>query len=204
MDNFISPVPYGSMKNVSFSKDMSLTSPVNSILVAPYRGVVVYNRDFDECSKGIKIKHYYDDKIVYSEFCNAGRNFVSHGDSVRQGQTIGQFSTEDITYSIKNDNDSKIDVPPFFRARPNEKPVSSYNNRETEKETDVKPASKEKEKNNKQKKDKNQSPFDDVDNPFMSLLLSPLGAVGSVLGKPKSDFRAPVREEIDRIKKIIK
>ena len=210
MENFINPAAYGSMNTSHTSKKVRLSSYPNSVLVSPYNGVTMTVKDKD-CLNGIRIKHFYDEQILYSTFCNVGRIFVSSGDSVRQGQTIGQFSGDDIIFYVENDNDRKVDVPALFISRKKDeyagktpKKVKDNKDGDEEEKYDGKPKNKKTTTTTTTQKDYNPKRYgDEIPNPVLDLFLSPLGAVGSVLGKPKTN-PLNLREDIERIKKIMK
>lgn len=108
-NQFSNPATYGDYKISSFSKEMKLDSFPNSILVAPFDGVVVPNKKRN-CKNGISIKHNFNNEVLYSNFCDVGVSFISVGDYVRQNTTIGQFGSEQIIYSVENANGDKINI----------------------------------------------------------------------------------------------
>jgi len=200
MERFSNPAPYGEMKSSIMSKSVDLISYPNSKLTNPYDGVIVFDRT-PSCENLIKIKHEFNGENLYSEFCNVGKSFVSPGDRIRQGQIIGYFSDDKISYSIKNDDDKKIDVSKYMRGVEKRK-----------EETVTTKPEKEEPKVEKPKNDNNK----DVGsgNIFLDTLLSPFSianditsGVGREIKKSfKEDYinNKRLTEQIDKIKKIIK
>jgi hypothetical protein len=186
MERFINPAPYGNMKSSIMSKSVDLISYPNSKLINPYDGVIVFDRT-PSCENLIKIKHEFNGDNVYSEFCNVGKSFVSPGDRIKQGQIIGHFTDDRIGYSIKNDDDKKLDVSKYMEGFKPKKEINKI---------DV---------GNK-----------DVGsgNIFLDTLLSPFSIANDItsgVGKEikksfKEDYGGNKRltEQIDKIKKIIK
>lgn len=196
MEKFINPAPYGNMKSSMMSKSVDLISYPNSKLVNPYNGVIVFDRT-PSCENLIKIKHEFNGDNVYSEFCNVGKSFVSPGDRIKQGQIIGHFTDDRIGYSIKNDDDKKLDVSKYM---------------EGFKTKDEEP---------KKEEPKKEEPKIDIDNKdvgsgniFLDTLLSPFSIANDItsgVGKEikkafKEDYSNNKRltEQIDKIRKIIK
>ena len=114
MEKFINPAPYGNMKSSMMSKSVDLIAYPNSKLINPYDGVIVFDRT-PSCENFIKIKHEFNGDDIYSEFCNVGKSFVSPGDRIKQGQIIGHFTDDRISYSIKNNDDKKLDVSTYMK-----------------------------------------------------------------------------------------
>ena len=114
MEKFINPAPYGNMKSSMMSKSVDLISYPNSKLINPYDGVIIFDRT-PSCENFIKIKHEFNGDDIYSEFCNVGKSFVSPGDRIKQGQIIGHFTDDRISYSIKNNDDKKLDVSTYMK-----------------------------------------------------------------------------------------
>ena len=114
MEKFINPAPYGNMKSSMMSKSVDLIAYPNSKLINPYDGVIVFDRT-PSCENFIKIKHEFNGDDIYSEFCNVGKSFVSPGDKIKQGQIIGHFTDDRISYSIKNNDDKKLDVSTYMK-----------------------------------------------------------------------------------------
>jgi hypothetical protein len=201
MEKFINPAPYGNMKSSAMSKSIDLISYPNSKLINPYNGVVIFDRT-PSCENLIKIKHEYNGENVYSEFCNVGKIFVSSGDRLKQGDTIGYFPEDRVVYSIKTDDDKKLDVSRYMNGF----------------ETKKKESKKEDPKKEDPKKETPKINTTDGNprnrNIFLDLLLSPIGIANDVVsdvGKGikksfKEDYSSNKRltEQIDKIKKIIK
>ena len=200
MERFINPAPYGDMKSSIMSKSIDLISYPNSKLINPYDGVIVFDRT-PSCDNSIKIKHEFNGDNVYSEFCNVGKTFVSPGDRIKQGQIIGHFTDDKIGYSIKNDDDKKLDVSKYMRGieKRKEEPVITKPEREEP----------------KVKEPKNDNNNDvGSGNIFLDTLLSPFSIANDItsgIGKDikkafKEDYNSNKRltEQIDKIKKIIK
>lgn len=114
MEKFINPAPYGNMKSSMMSKSVDLIAYPNSKLINPYDGVIIFDRT-PSCENFIKIKHEFNGDDIYSEFCNVGKSFVSPGDRIKQGQIIGHFTDDRIIYSIKNNDDKKLDVSTYLK-----------------------------------------------------------------------------------------
>ena len=114
MEKFINPAPYGNMKSSMMSKSVDLIAYPNSKLINPYDGVIIFDRT-PSCENFIKIKHEFNGDDIYSEFCNVGKSFVSPGDRIKQGQIIGYFTDDRISYSIKNNDDKKLDVSTYLK-----------------------------------------------------------------------------------------
>lgn len=180
-NQFSNPATYGDYKISSFSKEMKLDSFPNSILVAPFDGVVVPNKKRN-CKNGISIKHNFNNEVLYSNFCDVGVSFISVGDYVRQNTTIGQFGSEQIIYSVENANGDKININDLMKGA---------TVRKSEERT-TRPV-----KSNQIKKKEKQKDYEGTPNPFMDLLLSPLSIAKDVFGKKS------LKEELERIKKLM-
>jgi len=206
MEKFTNPAPYGNMKSSIMSKSVDLISYPNSKLINPYDGVIVFDRT-PSCENLIKIKHEFNGDNVYSEFCNVGKSFVSPGDRIKQGQIIGHFTDDRIGYSIKNDDDKKLDVSKYMEGFKTKK--------EDPKKEDPK---KEEPKKEDPEKEINKLDVGNKDvgsgNIFLDTLLSPFSIANDItsgVGKEikkafKEDYGGNKRltEQIDKIKKIIK
>jgi len=207
-ETFIKPVRFGEMKTSIISpKTATLKSYPNDKIYAPYTGVVVYNpTPTKDCSNEILIHHIFRDDSVYSQFCNAKKVYVSNGDNVRQGDMIGEFGDEDITYVIKNKKDSKLELQPFFTSqeKSKEEPVGKKEDKKKEKEKEVEPVKKKKDTGNDyDKKFNNKKGYQSSGNVFLDTLLLPFAPTDMILGRP-DETNEELTEEIQRIKKIIK
>jgi hypothetical protein len=212
MEKFINPAPYGNMKSSMMSKSVDLISYPNSKLINPYDGVIIFDRT-PSCENFIKIKHEFNGDDIYSEFCNVGKSFVSPGDRIKQGQIIGHFTDDRISYSIKNNDDKKLDVSTYMKGVG---PKKEDPKKEDPKKEDPK---KEDPKKNK--------PILDIGNKnvgsgnvFLDTLLSPFSIANDItkgVGKNIKDAGKNIKnalkedygnnkrlvEQIDKIKKII-
>jgi hypothetical protein len=201
MEKFINPAPYGNMKSSVMSKSVDLISYPNSKIVNPYNGVVVFDRT-PSCENSIKIKHEYNGEHIYSEFCNVGKTFVSSGDRLKQGDTIGYFTDDRISYSIKTDDDKKQDVSKYMNGFESKKEESKKEDPKKEEPKNLEPKIDTTDRSPKNR------------NIFLDLLLSPIGIANDVVSDVgrdikksfKEDYSSDKRltEQIDKIKKIIK
>ena len=207
MEKFINPAPYGNMKSSMMSKSVDLISYPNSKLINPYDGVIIFDRT-PSCENFIKIKHEFNGDDIYSEFCNVGKSFVSPGDRIKQGQIIGHFTDDRISYSIKNNDDKKLDVSTYMKG--------------------VGPKKEDPKKEDPKKEDpKKNKPILDIGNKnvgsgnvFLDTLLSPFSIANDItkgVGKNIKDAGKNIKkafkedygnnkrlvEQIDKIKKII-
>jgi hypothetical protein len=201
MGRFTNPVPYGEMKSSIMSKSVDLISYPNSKLINPYDGVIVFDRT-PSCENLIKIKHEFNGENLYSEFCNVGKSFVSPGDRIRQGQIIGYFTDDKIMYSIKNDDDKKLDVSKYMRGieKRKEEPKKEEPKKEEPKKETI--------KLNNDDKDVGSG------NVFLDTLLSPFSIANDITSGVGREIKKSFKEEyssnkrlteqIDKIKKIIR
>jgi hypothetical protein len=194
--SFINPSTYGEIKFID-NKNASLISHPNSKLSSPYAGVVVYDMTPD-CENSIKIKHSFNNEIVYSVFCGIGQQIVANGDKIKQGEMIGKFGDNKIKYFIVDSDDRKKPLENFFN--PKEKSDNKKDKITTTTTT------------LKQKSSDNELP-----NPFMDILLSPFSLATSLGQEIKKDVKGlfskkkkddeekdSLTEEILRIKKLMK
>jgi hypothetical protein len=198
MNNYLfqNPATYGQFKPTD-AESASLISYPNSKLSSPYAGVVVYDMTPD-CENSIKIKHYFNDEIVYSVFCGVSQQTVSNGDKVKQGEMIGKFGEDKIKYFIVDSEDKKKPLQNFFN------PKEQSDNKKDKTTTTTTTL--------KRKYSDNELP-----NPFMDVLLSPFSLVTSLgqeikkdvkglFSKNKKDYeeKDSLTEEVLRIKKLMK
>jgi hypothetical protein len=198
--SFQNPATYGQFK-LTDTKSASLISYPNSKLSSPYAGVVVYDMTPD-CENSIKIKHSFNDEIVYSVFCGVSQQMVSNGDKVKQGEMIGKFGDDKIKYFIVDSEDRKKPLENFFN------PKEKRDNKKDKTTTTTTTL--------KQKPSDNELP-----NPFMDILLSPFSLATSLGQEIKKDVKGlfskkkkedkkddeekdSLTEEVLRIKKLMK
>lgn len=191
---FTNPAQYGQISLLD-DKNAELISNPNTYLYAPSGGVVIEELR-PKCNNQIKIKHLVGEDIVFSVFCGVENIIVSNGDRIKSGEAIGSFGNDKIKYFIVDSNDKKIPISPYFQKKDKE----NIGNEKTTTTTTT-------------KKPKDDSK--DFPNPFLDILLSPFSVADSVTKSIKSDIKnifnkkqktesVKLKEEIDRIKKLIK
>ena len=112
MENFDVPVSGGRVDD-SNSKEIVISSYQGNLVRAPYEGVVE-KMDPNHCGGYIKIQHNVNGKQYYSSFCEVNRITVNKGDNIRKGNSIGIMGDKDITYSVLDSSNRKINSKPFF------------------------------------------------------------------------------------------
>lgn len=201
---FVKPVRVGEMKIPLLSpKNAELKSFPGDKVYSPYNGVVVDNPNKSEdCINELLIHHEFRGGSAYSQFCNVGKTFVFNGDKVKTGEMIGEFGDKDISYSIRNKKDSKLELQPFFtpQEEPKSEPVAKKEDEKSKKkEKDKKPIN----TNDKSKKPTSLGGYESSGNVFLDALLLPFAPSDMIFGPPE-ETNEDLHEEIQRIKKIIK
>jgi septal ring factor EnvC (AmiA/AmiB activator) len=194
----LNPLPNGTMSTPFFSKSVELSSYNSDTIISPNDGIVV-SSDKNKCGGNIKIEHLIDGNSYYSKFCNVGNIYSVRGNQVSRGERIGTVGDSPIEYTVTNSNGDKMDVRDFLSGNITS-PKSQDKEIEKEKSKEIK---KEKEKSKEREKERNKNEIDStpMTNPFMDLLLSPVTITGKVF---KSMKGKSIKEEVDRIKQIIK
>ena len=104
---FIEP-SLGTRKGSS-SKTFIYSSYSDDRIISPYDGEVVSTSD-TECGGNIKLKHYFNGKIIYSNFCGVNRSNVLSGQNVYQSKPIGTFGDKELKFEVIDGNGSKQDI----------------------------------------------------------------------------------------------
>ena len=78
-------------------------------IISPYDGEVV-SVSTTECDGNIRIKHNFDGKTIYSNFCGVGRSNVLSGQNVYQSKPIGSFGNKEIKFEVIDKNGNKQDI----------------------------------------------------------------------------------------------
>jgi hypothetical protein len=170
------PIPSGQISNTPFSKTVEISSYNSATIISPVEGSVV-TPITPICNGNIKIEHVISGETYYSNFCNVGRVISFRGNRVRQGEVIGNVGNSPVEYTVTNKKGDKLDVNKFLLGKLG---------KTTDKDKDKEPT--------------NVNSKKSITNPFMSLLLSPLSIVHSAFSEKSSG----IKEDIDRIKKLIK
>lgn len=95
---FIEPV-LGSKTSSSSSKSFIYNSYSGDRIISPYDGEVVSVSD-TECGGNIRLKHNFNGKIIYSNFCGVGRSNVLSGQNVYQSKIIGTFGDKEVKFEV--------------------------------------------------------------------------------------------------------
>lgn len=182
---------------------------------APYEGKV-YGVDKN---KGlIKIRHFFDKDTYTTKIYNLGDVYKSNGDFVTAGELIGKSGTNPFDLEIVDSGNLEQLLPPFFTGSVNLSPkrVESKDKEIKTKEIDKKEKDVkflDKEFDKKEKKSKYTPGLKTYEPGSLSLLdvglvpLHLLGMAGTYLKnrmKKKATEKEDLKEEIDRINKLIK
>jgi hypothetical protein len=101
----------GSMSKKS-DKTIEFSSHSLDSIVSPYQGVVTTVSTTD-CGGKIKIKHRFNGKDLYSQFCNVPTILVAKGETVNGGEKVGKFGSNTIEYAL-SDGSMNLDTKNFF------------------------------------------------------------------------------------------
>lgn len=186
------PIPNGRMSNTPFSKTVEFSSYNSDKIISPAKGTTVTSHN-PTCSGNIRIEHFIDGETYYSNFCNVGNILLFRGYQVSQGELIGTVGDSPIEYTVTDKKGDKLDVDKFLSG--------NFGGTKT-----------------KEQKPKIQEPTDvnsnskkPISNPFMSLFLSPLSVINNAFSEKssiskKNDIskKNGIKEDIDKIKKLIK
>lgn len=110
MNSFQKPSS-GSMSKKS-DKTIEFSSHSLDSIVSPYQGVVTTVSTTD-CGGKIKIKHRFNGKDLYSQFCNVPTILVAKGETVNGGEKVGKFGSNPIEYAL-SDGSMNLDTKNFF------------------------------------------------------------------------------------------
>jgi hypothetical protein len=125
----------GSMSKKS-DKTIEFSSHSLDSIVSPYQGVVTTVSTTD-CGGKIKIKHRFNEKDLYSQFCNVPTILVAKGETVNGGEKVGKFGSNPIEYAL-SDGSMNLDTKNFFgkSEKTNEKKPNKENNKQDSYSTD--------------------------------------------------------------------
>jgi len=217
MKDFISPVKYGKLLSISIGKKYVYEPESNDRIIAPYDGVV-NEIDNSKCNGLIRLQHYVNGNIYYSEICgiNSSDIFISIGMKVSQGEMLSKCGNENIIYEIKDSRYEKLPLMTFFTLSSNKKEDTEKeeNKKEEKKKEENNKEEKKKEENNKEENKKGWKPdfskkimLPDL---FTTALLTPIDfankALSSYKGKKetKEEDDEKLMEDIKRIKELLK
>jgi hypothetical protein len=217
---FINPVKYGHLTNET-TKQYTYTSEFSDSIVAPFDGLINDVRH-DKCDGFIQISHLIKNEVIYSNICGANKTiYVSTGMNVRKGDVIAVCGNSQVTYEIKNSNNEKLPIPPFFDKnndyKGDEKEKKEPKRDDKKKEEPIKDDKKDNKKNKtKEPKDYSEKKgldFTDmripkeIPNLFQTLLLTPFSVIEKGLKSKKKETKEEeekLQEELIRIKKLLK
>ena len=200
---FTNPISGGKINKSYFSKKVDIESLPNSIINAPYDGLIV-SYDDSKCGGKLKIKHNVNGEEYYSVFCgliNLPNHLRRSNTRVTQNEPIGETSTNKLTFSIENPKGNEEDVIEFMKG----------------KETKIKDT----EKKDYEKKSYSRGDIktDPITSSLIKGMLSPFGVVSSMFDSEEKEKRRKERqkekeekekkesglnEEIKRIKELLK
>jgi hypothetical protein len=222
MKDFISPVKYGKLLSISIGKKYIYGPESNDRIIAPYDGVI-NEIDSSKCNGFIRLQHYVNGNIYYSEICgiNSSDIFVSIGMKVSQGEMLSKCGSENIIYEIKDSRYEKLPLMTFFTLSSNKKEDTEKEEKKKEekKKEENKKEENKKEENKKEenKKEENKKGWKPdfskkimLPDLFTTALLTPIDfankALSSYKGKKetKEEDEEKLMEEIKRIKKLLK
>lgn len=128
--NFIEPAS-GTKKGSS--KSFVYNSYSGDRIISPYDGEVVSVSN-TECDGNIRIKHSFDGKTIYSNFCGVGRSNVLSGQNVYQSKPIGSFGDKEIKYEVIDKDGVKQNISSLMsNQKSNTKNIDDKNEPKTEK-----------------------------------------------------------------------
>jgi hypothetical protein len=194
MSTFIKPSSGSSTKKSD--NVIEFVSHAMDNIMSPFDGVVS-KVSTSTCGGQITISHDVKGKKYNSVLCNVPNILVASGQKVSSGQEVGRFGTNPILYSL-NDGSSNVNTNKFFDVDFSEKEEKE---KEKEKETGT---------NKQDPKRKKYGSFElepGLSVPhqmFADLLATPLRTVKKVLNMGYSSEKTPLKEEIDRIKNLMK
>lgn len=209
MSEFNYPIRKSSDPNISQNaKSVYLESPFTTEpLMSPYDGVV-YTVDPKDCNGLIVIRHNFDNKSLYSRFCNVSSIQVYNGVRVKKGDLIGYLGGQKIKWTVVDDSGEEQKIAYFFTKK------------DTKTTTEEPPIEKKTEKNKKEKDSKKEKIYtiDDKDkfetksgllDFFLDVATLPLAAATfdrTKVKKKKEDEKEDeqLSEQIQRIKKLIR
>ena len=196
MKDFINPVKYGKLLSISIGKKYVYEPESDDRIIAPYDGVV-NEIDNSKCNGFIRLQHYVNGNIYYSEICgiNSSDILISIGMKVSQGEMLSKCGSENIIYEIKDSRYEKLPLMTFFT-------LSSNKKEDTKKEENKKEENKKGWKPDFSKK----IMLPDL---FTTALLTPIDfankALSSYKGKKETkEDDEKLMEEIKRIKQLLK
>ena len=216
MKDFINPVKYGKLLSISIGKKYVYEPESDDRIIAPYDGVV-NEIDNSKCNGFIRLQHYVNGNIYYSEICgiNSSDILISIGMKVSQGEMLSKCGSENIIYEIKDSRYEKLPLMTFFTLSSNKKEDTKKeeNKKEENKKEENKKEENKKEENKKEENKKGWKPdfskkimLPDL---FTTALLTPIDfankALSSYKGKKETkEDDEKLMEEIKRIKQLLK
>lgn len=121
MENkFIEPSS-AAKKSSSTKKSFVYSSYEGDRIISPYDGEVVSTSD-TECDGNIRIKHNFNNKTIYSNFCGVGRSNVLSGQKVYQSKSIGSFGKGDLKFEVIDRSGTKQDIISLLKNEVEKKP----------------------------------------------------------------------------------
>jgi murein DD-endopeptidase MepM/ murein hydrolase activator NlpD len=103
MSDFVSPISCKNFKDISFSKGVIKTR-LYDYAVSPYNGTIILSDD----SSCVEIKHNYQNKTYFSKFCGLNKIKVNNGQKVSSGTVVGLTKDGKTEFSVKNSIGSDI------------------------------------------------------------------------------------------------
>lgn len=125
---FIEP-SLGTRKGSS-SKTFVYNSYPGDRIISPYDGEVISTSD-TECDGNIRLKHNFNGKTIYSNFCGVNRSSVLSGQNVYQSKTIGTFGDKELKFEVIDGNGTKQDINSLLMGEKiDSKPIDKGNKEE--------------------------------------------------------------------------
>ena len=187
--SFSPPVPSNYIDNKSTSKKIYYLPYVNEKIVSPKQGTVV-KVDQNECGGNVMIEHIIDSQKYYSNICHISKINVVQGMRINENEIIGFAGSDLVEFSLLDSFGDKVSIDGVFEQKKEEKKEK----KERKEKTELNPM---------QSKSEN---LPTIYKGALDLLASPFTLIGSALSSPfkKKDKDKEIKEEIERIKQLIK
>jgi len=110
MAEFVKP----STGNINKKDDnvLEFSSFKSDNIITPFAGIVSHVSPTD-CGGKVKVKHVFNGKTLYSQFCNVSTILVSKGETINGGEKIGKFGDKPFEYSL-SDGTKNLNPKSFF------------------------------------------------------------------------------------------
>lgn len=109
---FINPVTGSQVKGSVLSKKVTFDAPKGNKVIVPYDGKVTTHSE-NNCSGNVTLQHNINGEIYYSFFCNVDKDRSAVG-TLSKGESLGEVGSSNVTLQIINSDGKKEETGKFL------------------------------------------------------------------------------------------